>query len=350
MDQDFPMRETDLNLEPGEASDLCRLEVPELLSERRWDRAFLTVLDDAPAEECLVVLGHDGSADPAEGWEAVKVGCTVEAGEATTHDAEACARRDGFIWMLGSQYGDKEGPLDPARSWAARVREADIAAAILGEGPAPLQLARQGFALHRALNDALRDAALEVIELGAETRGSFIDATVDEGAENVRRGDDPVNVEAAEFRAGGGLLLGLRYPTGAGGQPLMVEIADPASLFDEPGTPPATTGVWWLSGAGGATGPAGVRGLHSDDGQRFDAVVGDVDVAEHPEGEGPGSTHVRFTLPVGASGGGPLTLEASYDLAGERHVEGVASEGDGHAHYVIDRDGQVSLGTLMLGA
>jgi hypothetical protein len=92
-----------------------------------------------------------------------------------------------------------------------------------------------------------------------------------------------------------------------------------------------------------------MRGLHSDDGERFDAVVGDVDVAEFPEGEGPESTHVRFTIPLGASGGGPLTLDASYELPGQRHVEGVASEGDGHAHYVIDRDGQVALGTLTLG-
>lgn len=348
------MRETDLKLEPGEASDLCRLEVPELLSERRWDRAFLTVLDDAPAEECLVALGHNASADRADGWDAVKVRCSVETGEAaTTLDAEACARGEGFIWLFGSQFGGKTGPLDLGRSWVARVRERDVAAAVLGGRPASLQLARQRFALHRALNDALRVAAIEVIELGGETRRSFIEATIDttlnEGAENVQRGDNPVNVEAAAFRAGGGLLLGLRYPTGADGQPLIVEVADPESLFDEPASPPATAGVWWLEGAGSAAAPAGVRGLHSDDGQRFDAVVGDLDVAEHPEGDGPGSSHVRFTLPAAASGGGPLTLDASFALSGERHVEGVASERDGYSHYVIDRDGQVSLGTLMLG-
>jgi len=344
------MRETDLRLEPGEASDLCRLETPELLAERHWDRAFLTVLDDAPAERCLVVLGHDASADPAEGWDAAAVSCSVAGdGAGETHDAEACARHDGFVWLFGSQYGGKEGPLDPAKSWVARVREDDVATAVLGGPAAPLEVARQGFALHRALNDALRDAPVDLIELGPATRTSFIDATIDAGAPNVRPGDRPVNVEAAAFRASGGLLLGLRYPTGAGGQPLMVEIADPASLLDSPATPPATAGVWWLEGAGRAAEPAGVRGLHSDDGQRFDAVVGDVDVAEHPEGEGPGSVHVRFTLPARASDGGPLTLDASYDLAGERHVEGVASESDGHVHYVIDRDGQVALGTLMLG-
>ena len=74
------MHETDLELDPNEASDLCRLEAPGLLEQRGWDRAFLTVLDEPPAEECLAVLGHERKAEPGEGWEALRVKCAVDEG------------------------------------------------------------------------------------------------------------------------------------------------------------------------------------------------------------------------------------------------------------------------------
>ena len=124
------MHETDLELHPNEASDLCRLEAPGLLEQRGWDRVFLTVLDEPPAEECLAVLGHERKAEPGEGWEALRVKCAVEKGEKKTHDAEACARHEGWVYLLGSQYGGKKGPLDRRRSWIARAREDDLADAI----------------------------------------------------------------------------------------------------------------------------------------------------------------------------------------------------------------------------
>ena len=34
------MHETDLHLEPNEASDLCPIEAPDLLARRGWDRAL----------------------------------------------------------------------------------------------------------------------------------------------------------------------------------------------------------------------------------------------------------------------------------------------------------------------
>jgi hypothetical protein len=53
------MHETDLQLHPAEASDLCELDAPDLLARRRWDRALLTVMDEAPVESALAVLGHE---------------------------------------------------------------------------------------------------------------------------------------------------------------------------------------------------------------------------------------------------------------------------------------------------
>jgi hypothetical protein len=344
------MHETDLELDPNEASDLCRLEAPALLERRGWDRAFLTVLDEAPAEECLAVLGHERDAEPGEGWKALRVKCEVTEGEETTHDAEACARHSGWVYLLGSQYGGKKGPLDPRRSWIARAREEDLAGTLDEDRPARLELVRLRFALHRAANDALRESPIEVIGLGPRTRADFIDASLDDAGGAVRPGDHPINVEGADFRAGGSLLLGLRYPTCAEGSPLLVEVEDVAALF-EAAAEPVGKAVWALEGVGSADEPTGVRGLHSDDGEHFDAVVGDVDVPEHPEGEGPASAHVRFTLPAEASGGGGVAgVRTVHEFEDQRHVEGVAGGGDGHVHYVIDRDGRVALRTLLLSA
>lgn len=349
------MHETDLELEPNEASDLCRLEAPGLLERRGWDRAFVTVLDEAPAEECLAVLGHDAGSEPAEGWQALRVECRPDGGDGETHDAEACARRGGWIYLLGSQFGDKDGPLDPGRSWIARVREAGLAGALENGGRARLELALLDFCLHRAVNDALEASPIGAIDLGPETRAAYIDSTIEEGAKEnqpwagtVKAGDRPINVEGADFRAGGGLLLGLRYPASAEGHPLMVELEDVDSLFERPETPPRCTAVWVIEGIGSSTNPAGVRGLHTDDGRRFDAVVGDLDVSDYPEGQGPPSTHVRFELSPDEADGGPLAGETVHEFEDQRHVEGVASGGGGHVHYVVDRDGHVSLRTLLL--
>ena len=343
------MHETDLELDPNEASDLCRLEAPDLLEQRGWDRAFLTVLDQAPAEECVAALGHRRDSDAGEGWEALRVRCEVETGGGTTLDAEACARHDGWIYLLGSQYGGKEGPLDRSRSWIARAREHELAAAVGGEGAARLELVLLRFALHRAVNDALAASPIEPIALGARTRAAFIDASVEDAEGAVRPGDHPINVEGADFRAGGALLLGLRYPTSGAGNPLMVELSDVTHLFDERTDATRGSAVWALEGIGSPGEPAGVRGLHTDDGEHFDAVIGDVDVAEYPEGEGSPSAHVRFTLAAEASGGGTVTgARTLHEFGDQRHVEGVAAGGDGHVHYVIDRDGRVALRTLLI--
>ena len=50
-------------------------------------------------------------------------------GAGETQDAEACARRDGYVYVLGSQFGSKAGPLSSSRSWIARVPEAALGGA-----------------------------------------------------------------------------------------------------------------------------------------------------------------------------------------------------------------------------
>jgi hypothetical protein len=351
------VHETDLHLEPNEASDLCPLESRALLERRGWDRAFVTVLDEASAEASLAVLGHDAGASAGDGWHAVRVAARAASGAGKTEDAEACARRDGWVYALGSQFGSKAGPLAAGRSWIARVREGAFA-----EDEPELEIARLRFGLHRAVNDALLRSGVELIARGPCTTERYIDATIARGAAKSKRwagrvsaADHPINVEGAEFRANGRLVLGLRYPVSAGGHPLLIEVDDVEALFASPDEVPACSNVWELEGVGDRSAPMGVRGLHTDGDDRFDAIVGDLDaagkgatiLADHPEGGRAPSLHVRFSLPLTA-GGGAVSSELVHDFGQIRRVEGIALAPDGHAHYVIDEEGHVALRTLLL--
>jgi hypothetical protein len=356
------MHGEDLQLQPNEASDLCPLVLPELLRSKGWDRAYVTVLDETPAEGCIAVLAHAEGARPGDGWSAHRVPAKPSGAKGKTADAEACARRDGWIYVFGSQFGRKSGPLEPSRSWVARVREGELADALDGGRKAPLEVARLRFGLHRAVNDALADAQVELIERGPATSEAYIDGTIARGAKGgkrwagrVRSSDHPVNVEAAEFRSNGDVLLGLRYPVTADGHPLLVELADIDRLFGEPEALPRCTAVWVLEDVGTPEAPAGVRALHTGGDDRFDVVVGDLDAAgkgatvlvDHPQGGAAESRHLRFKLPLVARGGSVAT-ELVHGFGDLRRVEGVAVDGDGHALYVVDQDGQVAVRTLLL--
>jgi hypothetical protein len=352
------LHETDLHLEPNEASDLCPVETPDVLERRGWDRAFVTVLDEAHAEDAFALLGHDAGAEPGEGWHAERIHLDPASAGGKTQDAEACARRDGHVYALGSQFGSKAGPLNPSRSWIARVPEDALGAG----GPAPLQIARLRFGLHRAVNDALARSGFPLLERGPLTTERYIDATIALGAAKAKRWagrvtatDHPINVEGMEFRANGRLLLGLRYPVSADGHPLLVELDDVEALFADPGAVPSCSHVWVLENAGHRDEPMGIRALHSEGDDLFDAVVGDLDaagkgatiLADHPAGARAASRHVRFSLPPAAGGGG-VEVETRHEFGAIKRVEGIAMAADRHAHYVIDEEGHVALRTLLL--
>jgi hypothetical protein len=354
------MHETDLHLEPNEASDLTHLFGPEVLAERNWDLAFATVLDEAPVEEAIAVLLHDARAPVDEGWHARRVAAKASQRTGATNDAEACATRDGWLYVVGSQFGSKEGPLEPARSFIARVGEDDIVKALMEGREAAVEVAWLQFRLHRAINDALAAATVELIELGPRAREAYIDATIRGGARDekawsgqVRSGDHPINVEAAAFRGDGRMLLGLRYPVTADGHPLLVELDDPGAIFADPEATPDCSSVWYLHNVGSPQEPVGLRALHADGPDHFHAVVGDLDssgttiVGDHPEGERATSTHVRFSLPLAAASGA-VRCETVRRFDDIKRVEGIVTDAAGNAHYVIDRDGQVALRTLLV--
>jgi hypothetical protein len=344
------VHETDLHLEPNEASDLTVIDV----ARPGYDRIMLTVLDEACAEEALALLAHRAECPLDDGWEALRVHAEPSTAKGKTEDAEACATHGGHAYVLGSQFGKKAGPLAARRSWIARVPVHDL---VHADRPT-LEIARLRFGLHRAVNDALR--AVELLPLGPLGRERYIDATIERGerggkrwAGRVRPGDQPVNVEAMEFTASGSLLLGLRYPVTVDGHPLLVEILDPETLFTDPDALPRPGRVFWLENVGEAHAPAGLRALDTRGGDAFDAVIGDLDAAnksatvleDHPEGGQAASEHVRFAL---GGDGGAVTAERVHHFGELRRVEGVAIDHEGHAHFVIDEEGHVALRTLVV--
>src|SRR5687768_18405331 len=92
------LHSVDLQLEPNEASDLAEVHEPGLLAAHGWDRAFLTVLDEGPVEDCIAVLGHEDGAALTEGWSSHRLAFTAPDAAGKTEDAEAVAVRDGRIY------------------------------------------------------------------------------------------------------------------------------------------------------------------------------------------------------------------------------------------------------------
>ena len=349
----------DLHLDPNEASDLCPVFDEELLERHGWDRAFVTVLDEATVDDALALIVHARDAAEDDGWDAIRVRGTAPDGD-RTDDAEACAAFGDHIYVVGSQFGKKSGPLDPRRSWIARIDERQLERAIDGK-KAKIELARLRFGLHRAINDALAAASIELLEMGPGVREAYIDRTIQLGATEGKRwsgrvisSDHPINVEGCEFRPSGRLLLGLRYPVTADGNPILVELDDPEAVFEDPDQIPRCSHVWVLDGAGAPEAPAGIRALHGEGADRYHAVVGDLDAAgkgavileDHPEAARATSRHLRFELPMLAAGG-PVQNELLHDFGDVRRVEGLAVDDAGRSFYVIDQDGSVNLRTAV---
>ena len=179
----------DLDLHPNEASDLAVVPAGAV---DRYDQTFVTVLDEGVIEQSIAILGHRGDdvtrlgGGPAVAW-------TPADHAARTEDAEACDFLGDHLYMLGSHFGSKDGPLEAKRAWIARVATADLAAAVAGEHP-PIEIARNRFGLHRAFNDRLSDSGVELRELGAAGARAARARTVERGAEE-GQGAGPTRVQ-----------------------------------------------------------------------------------------------------------------------------------------------------------
>src|ERR671912_1589935 len=351
----------DLNLHPNEASGLLTIEDEELLGEHGWDLGFWAVLDEGEIADCVAAIGHRRGSPEDEGWEIERLRAEVDGYAGKTEDAEAITRdeRTGFVYILGSHFGSKSGPLQPKRGFVARFRESDVGH--VTEDPAmQLEVSRQSFALHRLINDALKTEGPELIPLGRQSHRALIAATIERGekegkkwASLVREDDYPINIEGAGFRHSGTLLLGLRFPTTAEGRPILVELEGIARLFDPDGALPEVRGFWTADAVGKGGEMAGVRDLallKTGEGEELHLVTGNVDsrdkqsvlIQDYPGGRETVATHFRCVLPKDAHSSS-LRAEFVREFPSLPRVEGMAVIPEGRTYYVTDEDEGVHL-------
>ncbi|MCI4064363.1 DUF4185 domain-containing protein [Micromonospora sp. R77] len=341
----------------NEASDLLPVRSAALLRAYRARRGFWTVLDEGPVERCLALLLElqDGE------WVAHHVAADAGTENGRTEDGEALAHHDGWVYVFGSHFGSKGGPLRPRRAFVARFREDDAAT-----GTLPLAVVRNRFRLHRAVNDALVAAPVTLLPPGDRVRHRFIVETLARGTARAKswvsrlaEDDLPLNVEAASFTPAGTVLLGLRFPVTGAGEPIMVELAGVPEMFaagtgsrrgPEPADPgwPRAVAVYALTGVTPPGELTGFRAITPTPDGGYAAVIGSIDALgkgsvlldDHPAGGKVTSRHVRFRLDGAVDGrvGGELVA----DLAPFHHVEGLA-ELAGRFFYVTDEDHRVAL-------
>ncbi|HTF06578.1 MAG TPA: hypothetical protein VK659_00210 [Asanoa sp.] len=339
-----PLRHVELTVAGNEASDLLPVLSPDLLTAHGAQRGLWTVLDEGPAEACVALLVqlNDGS------WAAHHQGFDAGHEAGRTEDGEALAHRDGWVYVIGSHFGSKAGPLRPKRAFFARFREADAA-----RGVVRLDVVRNQFRLHRAINDALAATDIDPLPPGERVHQRFIVETQTRGTakakgwvERLITGDLPLNVEAAAFTPAGTLLLGLRFPVTTAGEPIMVEIAGVEGMFDaDPRTWPSVVRAYALTGVTPPGALTGFRALTATP-EGFEAVVGSIDALgkgsvlldDHPTGGEVTCTHVRFALGDSAA----VVGEVVDDLAPFHNVEGLAVV-DGERTYVTDEDHRIAL-------
>ena len=347
------LHSVDLELEPNEASDLAELHDPGLLKAQCWDQAYLTVLDEGPVEDCVALLGHDRGAGLTDGWESHRLSFHAGREEGRTEDCEAVAVRDGVVYILGSHYGSKTGPLQPKRHFVARFAASELREGLEDCRPV-LQIARTRFRLHRAINDALAASGVELFDLAEEARRALVDATIERGRRKgkdwvhfLRSGDMPINIEGVAFAPDGSLIVGLRFPTTADGRPLLVQVRDVDVLLDDPGAVPPCGDVWWIETPSREL-PEGIRAIDPSR-EGFQVIIGSLDALEkdsvlvehHPEAGQAACRHVRLgALPAG---GGAVSATLVHDFEDLRSVEGVADGPEGHAVYVVDVDSRVDM-------
>jgi hypothetical protein len=349
----------ELNLHPNEASGLLMIGDEELLGEHGWDLGFWACLDEGEIEDCVAAIGHRRGSPDEEGWEIEWLRAEASGAAGKTEDAEAITRDEstGYVYILGSHFGGKDGPLQPKRGFVARFREADVGH--VTEDPAmELDVSRQSFALHRLINDALKESGPDLIPLGEQSHKALIKATIERGEKEnkkwaglVREDDYPINIEGAAFRENGTLLLGLRIPTTAEGRPILVGLEGIDRLFDPVGALPEVRGFWTADAVGkGGEIARDLALLKTGEGEELNLVTGNVDsrdkqsvlIQDYPGGRETVATHFRCVLPQNAHSG---FLEAEFvrEFPSLPRVEGMSVTPEGRSYYVTDEDEGVHL-------
>lgn len=243
-----------------EVSGLLRLpEGSTLLHDGGFRQGVLMVSDEGPVERALAVAGES-----ARGWQLRPLRADLAA-PAQTDDAEALAHDSEYVYIVGSHFGRKGGPLQQSRHFIARFPLHAAAG-----GVARLEIVNTAFLLHRLANDAFAARQLDLIERSQQEIAAFITRAPElsgsdppEIADRVRPGDWPINVEGAAFSSRGSLLLGLRYPVTRAGDPIVLELGEPDLLFSDLAKAASELEIWTLCGVGDPETPRGIRALET---------------------------------------------------------------------------------------
>jgi hypothetical protein len=336
----------------GEASALLACDREALLEAHGFEAAFWVARDEGPVEKSVVLVGHKRGRKRRKGWKVKRLRAAVAGAEGETDDAETLARWGGFVYVIGSHFGSKDGPLDPRRAFVARFRE-DALGGRLKKSRAPMQVVRRPMRLHRAVNDGLRQAGIELLPLGPEVRRTYIERTLREASEedlpwaaDVRVEDWPLNVEGAAFEEDGAAWLGLRFPPTAEGHPLLVRVEGIPAQFGSEDAALRVTEVAWLPVVGHRGRSVGIRALQPV-GEELHVLTGPLGSVDKPNAvllEYPGSRkapceHWVLDRP---QRGGPLDggRVRRFELA---RIEGLAPwEGRGWL-YSVDQEKAIAL-------
>jgi len=306
---------------------------------KTWHEAYWTAIDEAPASECLAIVARIG---PGAGeWRIKPVAVRLDRGSRKTQDAEGLARFDGWVYLIGSHYGRPGGPLESRRSFLARFREPTGAPA----QAVRMEVVRDRFRLHRAINDALAVSRLPLARLSEKASRDFIRRTRTLGrrqhkawADRILPGDLPLNIEGAAFDDRGGLVLGLRFPVTASGQPIIVELAELDGAFRSAGWWPVVRAIRVLTGAGSPRAPVGIRDLELS-GADLHVLVGGIEpeLVDHaPQPSARSFQHRVGHWTKGAEASKLPTRLVRRFRPGQR-VEGLAGDGAGGFAYVAER-------------
>lgn len=330
----------------NEASALLGVQNHSLVADQNWKFAFWTASDELPLPDALSLLGYAGDGE----WQIrrVKARISGRGAKKNAEDCECLARAGSWIYVFGSNYGAKEGPLEPKRHFVLRFNEA-LVTWKNGDLRVDAEVARVPFLLHRLINDAIKKEQVEVLPAGEHLQHDMIDATRKQAKKEkkkwlklLKRDDVPINIEGATFLHGGHLLLGLRHPVTIDGNPMLVEIEGIDRMFDDDARDPQVIGIRVVKNVGSKSSPAGIRELdsvrdvvHVITGSLESSEKSDV-VQDHPEGALAKSEHWIVPLEplrrgvVGVKG----KLERRFKSSS---VEGMALEGQ-RVWYVCDAD------------
>ena len=104
------MKEIVVDQPASEASALLAIQNKAILKAHDWEMAFWSCSDEERIEKSLQALGKG-----RDGWELVRPRKVRAEPKNLTEDAEAMARFGPWVYVFGSHFGTKAGPLEPTR-------------------------------------------------------------------------------------------------------------------------------------------------------------------------------------------------------------------------------------------